>query len=253
MNNLHGYELRGRDGKLGTIEELYVHQETWQVRYLVVNIGNWLWPQQVWLSPHSIEYVDQEARTAVVPFSRGQIENSLGTHSKEISSCRHEKYSHNYHQSSPDGLPIPLAHADTSPYASEASVLPSRLSSDEALVAVPEIFSKIRSTNELTGYAIHVGNEIIGHVETFVVDTLYWIIRYVIVDIGNWLSGRRVLIAPMWISEICSAEAGMYLDLTKEQVETSPEYTPERYIYRDYETRLYEHYGQAPYWHKDVL
>ena len=40
--SLIGYEIRATDGDLGTVDEFYFDDETWTVRYFVVETGNWL-------------------------------------------------------------------------------------------------------------------------------------------------------------------------------------------------------------------
>jgi len=41
-DNLSDYELRGIDGDIGTIKELYFDARHWTIRYIVANKGNWL-------------------------------------------------------------------------------------------------------------------------------------------------------------------------------------------------------------------
>ena len=39
----------------------------------------------------------------------------------------------------------------------------------------------------------------IGHVKDFYFDDEAWVIRYLVVDTGSWLSSRKVLISPIAI------------------------------------------------------
>ncbi|NUO09873.1 MAG: hypothetical protein HUU08_14545 [Candidatus Brocadia sp.] len=51
-------------------------------------------------------------------------------------------------------------------------------------------------------YHIHaIGGEI-GHVSDFPVDDNTWIVRYIVVDTGGWLPGKKILIAPLWIDKV---------------------------------------------------
>jgi hypothetical protein len=88
----------------------------------------------------------------------------------------------------------------------------------------------------------------IGHVEDFLVDDRIWAIRYVVVDTRNWWPGRKVLISPEWIKRVSWPDSRVYVDLTREGVKASPEYDPDRPLERDYESRLYRHYGRRSYW-----
>jgi hypothetical protein len=69
-----------------------------------------------------------------------------------------------------------------------------------------------------------------------------------IVDTRNWLPGRKVLVSPDWISRVSWRDSRVYVDLTKQGVESAPEYDPTRPLARDYESRLFGHYGRRSYW-----
>jgi stress response protein YsnF len=43
-------------------------------------------------------------------------------------------------------------------------------------------------------------------------------------------------------------EKSVHVNMTKEQVENSPDYDPLEPINREYEERLYNYYGQPVYW-----
>lgn len=57
----------------------------------------------------------------------------------------------------------------------------------------------LRSTNDLEGYTIRATDGAIGKVEDFYFDDETWVIRYLVVDTGTWLSSRNVLISPISI------------------------------------------------------
>jgi hypothetical protein len=53
----------------------------------------------------------------------------------------------------------------------------------------------LRSAKEVTGYRLHTTGGSIGHVEDFLLDSVSWAIRYLVVDTRNWLPGRP---GPTW-------------------------------------------------------
>ena len=53
--------------------------------------------------------------------------------------------------------------------------------------------------SELTGYTISASDGEIGQVEDFYFDDQHWTVRYLVVDTGGWLVGRKVLISPISI------------------------------------------------------
>ena len=106
----------------------------------------------------------------------------------------------------------------------------------------------LRSYREVTGYRIEATDDPIGHVEDFIVDDAIWVIRYFVVDTKNWLPGRKVLAWPQLISSVSWHDRRVHVDLDRETIKSSPEYEPGRPVARDYEIRLYEHYGRRGYW-----
>ena len=108
-----------------------------------------------------------------------------------------------------------------------------------------------RSVNSLIGYAIGATNGELGKVKEFFFDDKTWTIRYLIVETGNWLNGRKVLISPEavlmpdWENEIFP------VNLTEEQVKNSPEIDTEKPVSRQQELKLYEHYPWTNYWGDD--
>ena len=106
----------------------------------------------------------------------------------------------------------------------------------------------LRSAHEVRGFPLAATDGDIGHVEDLLVDEDGWFVRYFIVDTGNWLPGRKVLIAPSWVTGIDWIEEKLAVRMTREKVEGSPEYAPEKQIDRRYEHDLHAWYGHAPYW-----
>jgi len=100
----------------------------------------------------------------------------------------------------------------------------------------------------VTGHHIQATDGEIGHVFDFVVDTDNWSIRYLIVETGNWLSGKKVLISPQWIERVSWAEETVYVNVSRSKIEHSDDYNENIPIDRDYEFRLYRSYGLPNYW-----
>jgi hypothetical protein len=98
------------------------------------------------------------------------------------------------------------------------------------------------------GYAIHAKDGEIGHIDDFVIDDETWAIRYAIVDTHNWWPGKKVLISPRWIERVSWSESTVFVNLLRETIKLSPEYTEDSLITRDYEAKLHGHYKREAYW-----
>ena len=101
----------------------------------------------------------------------------------------------------------------------------------------------VRSVEEVTGYHIHAVDGEIGHVENFMIDDGDWSIHYFIVDTRNWWSGKRALISPLAVKSIDWFDRHVELDVSREQIKSSPPWDPFDAFSQLYAKRLHEHYG----------
>jgi sporulation protein YlmC with PRC-barrel domain len=105
-----------------------------------------------------------------------------------------------------------------------------------------------RSLKELLGYKLLARGGHLGKVHNFLFDDEDWKVRYLVVDTGPWILGRKVLISfeslgqPVWGGETFP------IDLTREQVKNSPDVDLAKPVSRQYEEKLRQHYNWPAYW-----
>jgi hypothetical protein len=100
----------------------------------------------------------------------------------------------------------------------------------------------------INGYAIAASDGPIGTVSDFLFDDASWLVRWLVVDTGNWLSGRKVLLPPSVLGLLDAKGQEVSVKLTKQQVKESPEIDTDRPVSRQMETNVYDYYGWSPYW-----
>jgi hypothetical protein len=88
----------------------------------------------------------------------------------------------------------------------------------------------------------------LGRVEEFYFDDRFWPLRYLVVNTGSWLTGRRVLIPPSAVAGPGAEERRIRVGLTREQIRNSPPVDTRKPVSRLYEERYYSYYGWPPYW-----
>lgn len=88
----------------------------------------------------------------------------------------------------------------------------------------------------------------VGHVKDLYFDDHAWAVRYLIVDTGSWLSGRKVLISPISIHEPDWPAHRLAAALTRAQVKDSPDIDTDKPVSRQHETRYLGYYGYPAYW-----
>lgn len=100
----------------------------------------------------------------------------------------------------------------------------------------------------IKGYAISASDGEIGTIRNLLFDDTSWLVRWLVVDTGNWLSGRNVLLPSSAIAHLDSAKKQCSINLTMQQIKDGPSVDTARPVSRQMESRVYDHYGYSPYW-----
>jgi hypothetical protein len=233
IKNMIGFTIRTLDGDLGKVNEFYFDDATWTVRYMVVETGHWLSGRKVLISSVALGKPDWESRTFSVSLTCDQVRDSPDIDTERPVYRQHEAELHEhynwprYWEGGYGGVlgitPYPLFE----PALSQESSAPERKDDPH-----------LRSTRHVTGYRIHATDGEIGHVEDFIVDDETWSINYLVIDTGNWLPGKRVLIPPQWIKTVNWADTSLYLDRSRQSVENGVEFDSSEANRRDYKGYL---------------
>jgi hypothetical protein len=102
--------------------------------------------------------------------------------------------------------------------------------------------------NEIIGYKIEAKDGELGRAKDFLFDDRSWAVRYLVVDTGEWLLDRQVLISPQAMKGPDWARGTIPVALTKTQVENSPGIESDLPVSRQHEQQLAEYYSWQPYW-----
>jgi hypothetical protein len=105
------------------------------------------------------------------------------------------------------------------------------------------------NASRLAGYAIEAVDGSIGSIEDIFFDDALWRARWIVVDTGTWLRGRRVLLSPLWVKHPDPAAQKLAVTLTRQQVEDSPDVASDQPVSRRIEESVYRHYRREPYWY----
>ena len=246
VKTIKGYTLDGLDGKIGKVKEFYFDDYHWTIRYLVADTGNWYTDHQVLISPYALVEVIREKQYIAVNLSKKRIEDSppLGS-DKPVSKQFEEAYYRYY------GWPMywdgPYMWGGYPDIVRDIRIPREILRHDNTWN------SHLRSTNEVSSYNIQAADGEVGHVEDFIIDDDTWAIRYLVIDTQNWWPGKKVLISPRWIERVSWGESKVFINLSRESIKNSPEYTDESLLNRDYEISLHQHYERREYWIDEPL
>jgi hypothetical protein len=236
VSSLHRYTLDATDGEIGSVHDGFIDDEFWILRYLVIDVGSWLFGRKVLLTPGVLGTPDWEQHRLPVKLTRSQVQESPDIDSDKPVSRQHEielfgHYGWSYYWGVPPDGPV-------------LTPLPPATEKKSARPGDPHL----RSVRELHGYHIQASDGEIGHVDDFIVNDESWEIHYMVVATRNWLPGRKVLISPHWlVGRISWSERSVHVIMSCESVRNSPGYDPSRPLTPLYRKALHEHYRRKGY------
>ncbi len=247
VKSLIGFTMGASDGEMGKVKELYFDDDTWVVRYLIVDTGNWLSGRVVLISTQAIVNTDWENKIFSVNLTKEQIKNSPDINT-ELPVSRQEEikllkfypwvgyWGGGYYGSPNDVLavsPGPMVMG-----------LPRTNLTEQETEQEQNADKHLRSTSNVTGYTIGATDGEIGDVEDFILDETNWEIDFLLIDTGKWLPGKKVLISPKLINEIDWENAAVSVETSAAFIKDSPKYDPAQLIHVVEHDNLQEHYAQ---------
>jgi len=102
--------------------------------------------------------------------------------------------------------------------------------------------------SDLNGYRMEAAATTIGVIADCLFDDRTWKVRWLVVDAGSWLTGRRLLVHPSAVMQTDHERCVVAVDLTIAQLANGPSVRMGSPICRDVEERFFDYYGWDPYW-----
>ena len=226
IKQLHGSKLGASDGDIGHVKDFYFDDQTWAVRYVVADTGNWLPGRQVLLSPHAIGGLHHAGNVLRVKLTRKKIEDSPTIESHKPVTRQHEEEYHRYYGWPAYWLGYGMwGESGVSILEKPAKTLPGESAAANGL-RPKRAEAHLRSTQAVSGYHLQATDGIIGYVCDFIMDDKRWAIQQLVIKTGHRFTGNEVLIPVSKVDRISYDDSAVFVNLTKEAVEKSPGYHP---------------------------
>jgi hypothetical protein len=242
---LLGYELMTREGQAGYVYDLYFDNKVWAIRYLVVDLGELSPGRKVLISPDTLGPLEWEAEWLPVNLTLAQLaqQPDMGT-VKPAGCCQALDVSedHSWMIVRPDYIPANRQNGSRD----SGSCLEKTI----AKQTEPEVENanfQLRSLVEVLGYPIQATDGESGHLEDFVLDDRFWTIRHVVVETQHAYPCKQVCLIPQWIKTMGCRETKIQVNLSRQTIESCPEYFPSFYTRQSYTVRLLQLNSEQPY------
>jgi hypothetical protein len=99
----------------------------------------------------------------------------------------------------------------------------------------------------IKGYDVEASDGPIGKVADLLFEDVGWVVRWLVVDVGHWLTGRKVLIPLSALGQPDPARRRLPVKLTVQQVKDSPDVDTNKPVSRQCEARADKYYSWVPY------
>jgi PRC-barrel domain len=189
VKSLEGYIVGASDGPIGHVQDFFFDDQSWVVRYLVVETGGWMKSRRVLISPVALRGPEWTARLLPVDITKEQVRNSPAVDTELPVSRQHEvQYADYYgYPSYWEGAKHGKVGSRKDPIAPGYDVIGSiqaKRAEQAALVARASGSKNddphLRSCRAVMRYLVRAKDGEVGEVNGMLLDDATWNIRYLV-------------------------------------------------------------------------
>lgn len=220
VEQLKGMELVGKDGVVGTLEDVYFDHEEWRLRQAVVFTGPWLSGRWIMLPFSLLGPADPGKRTLPVAAGRERIRSApVPDTDKPINRIFEAALA---------------AHYDCPAYWNHPGSPGVEAGSTHLL-----------SAEELLGYHVEAMDGYVGRLEDYLVEEEDWTVRYLLTGARKWMSGRRMAAPADWIHMVSWRHRMVVLRHFREEIRKAPGFAGPGTLSTEYSRALESYYSTS--------
>jgi sporulation protein YlmC with PRC-barrel domain len=226
FTSLVGYAISAQDGPIGTVKDFLFDDDTWSLKWLVVDTGNWLPGRQVLVPVSTMGTPFDVTRSISVGLSMERIKNSPGLDFDQPVSRQAEATMFGYYGLDPfigAGL-YPVSNSIAVPFDVQF-VAPSERQ------PIPDTQDhRLRSMAAIKGYHCHATDGDLGFLADVLIDTYRSRVSDFVIDTGTWWPDQQVVIAPQSINVIRWRDSQIDLQLSRATIRQSRPFDNDAFI-----------------------
>lgn len=238
LKELKGFSIETTDGTKGVIKDFLFDEDSWKIRYLEADFGNFFKDKRVLLPVNVMKDPLWDDQKIPISVSGEYMENSPSPLDKPTVSREYEKKLLDYYQFGAywaDEMVTPTGSGMYYP------ARPIKVPVKE--INENDLDTKLRSFKEVKGYHILATDGHLGHVEDLIADDADWQIIYVVIDTSNWRPwSKKVILLISWLKEVCYASKEVSIDVDTEIIKNAPEIDTSKPIEEAFEKSLLDYY-----------
>jgi hypothetical protein len=224
---IKGFRITGSDGPVGTAIDFLFDDESWRMRWLVVDTGHWFSGREILIPISALGRPDPTLREFSVNLTVRQAKECPDIARDLPVSRQAENDLYVYYGWEPYWAGAYFGGAIAAEFVPPHNRPEMGLQDPDTRNLTDYAGDQhLCSAEDVIGYRVQATDGEVGRVEEFLVEEASWDIRYVKVRAGNWLDRSKVLISPLSVSTIDWIERLVFLDIDRKKVEDSPTYDP---------------------------
>jgi PRC-barrel domain len=251
VSGLEGCPIAASDGRIGAVKDFLFDDQSWKIRWMAVDTGDWLPGRKVLIHPSAIAPLKIPPKPRLPMMSPGDsLEVSVNLTKQQIEASPEAREDdpvskdmtallYDYYGWDPDWG---ATNTGESAIVAEAAV---RREAD--IETGPEGGPQLRSAAAVRGYHVHASDGELGHVENLLADDANWDIRYLVIATRSWWPGKIVQLAPYAVTDIDWPDHQVKLNVTRDQVRSAPAWDPLAMTDEVSEQQLHRHFGWPGY------
>jgi len=276
-SSLINYSIKGIDGYVGKLQDLYVDEWQWIIRYLVAETSENLEPVKYLISPFSLGKTDHQSKEITVALTLPKIRNSPVFQTNlpisrqyELALRRYYEWPDYWEQTSftdppPAGIseneeltldevgkPIKeQSPSDSEDILSDTSenLIPDEPDDQEIIEAefgLPEeevqFNTELRSFQELKGYRIQTTDNDVSALEDLFIEESDWSSRYLMINLHNSSEDQMILLTFHFVQQVDWGTKRIFASLSQQQLQNAPRYIPGNPITLDFEKKVFSYF-----------
>ncbi len=236
LKRLKKFTLQATDGDKGKVKNFLFDDETWVIRYLEADLGNFFSEKRVLIPRDQLGKPLWDEKHFPVHLTIKEIENSPGLDHDMPVSRQYETQL--------------LAHYQVQPYWPEAVA---GYAGRESLLGPDYPFktprrtgdeneesTNLRSFSEVSGYYIKASDDQFGHIDDLIIDDNTWQIVFAVIDTKNLTPWSKEVVIPVeLLEEISFMDKEVRINLPKEEIKNAPEYDSSKDWSHEHEEEVY--------------
>lgn len=237
FTDLRRTSIQATDDALGAPTDFLYRDDDWRVVFAVADVGSFFISREILLRIDLLGPPDMDACTVNVDLTRDQIAAAPELETNPPVSAQQRASFWPSHFLAPVG-------GAYSPYLTEmflAEEMRRRIEEEQAAGGGPD--PHLRSMAEAVGYAIEATDGRIGSVEDFLIDAATWRVKYLAVDTGTWLPGKKVVLSVDGIDSVSFTHRSIRAPLDMAHVESATPLSSLDEVKRAPLAPLHQYYG----------